>query len=169
MAHRMIVSFVTLVSFALNCSQALAQKHPVPVRTGAEKFSSRVLATGLDFPWEITWGPDGYLWVTERLGKRVTRVNPADGSKTTAVTIDEVQDEGGLLGMALHPELLHGTGNDYVYVAFTYDADPGKALDHRAKIRRYTYDRMTQKLGAPVDIIAGLPAHNDHNGGRLVY
>jgi PQQ-dependent dehydrogenase (s-GDH family) len=56
--------------------------------------------------------------------------------------------------------------NDYVYVAYTYDADPGEALDHRAKIRRYTYDPVTQKLDTPVDIITDLPAHN---AGRLVY
>jgi len=158
-----------LISFVLVHSPALAQKTPVPVKVGTEKFSSRVLAIDLDFPWEILWGPDGYLWVTERLGKRVTRVNPTDGSKTTAITIEEVQQEGGLLGMALHPELLKGTGNDYVYVAYTYDADPGEALDHRAKIRRYTYDLVTQKLGTPVDIITNLPAHKDHNAGRLVY
>jgi PQQ-dependent dehydrogenase (s-GDH family) len=166
MAYRVIGSCVFLISLVLVYSHALAQKTPVPVQAGTEKFSSRVLVTGLNFPWEILWGPDGYLWVTERMGKRVTRVNPADGSKTTAITIEEVQDEGGLLGMALHPELLKGTGNDYVYVAYTYDADPGEALDHRAKIRRYTYDPVTQKLDTPVDIITDLPAHN---AGRLVY
>ena len=28
--------------------------------------------------------------------------------------------QDGLLGLALHPELLKGTGNDYVYTAYTY-------------------------------------------------
>jgi PQQ-dependent dehydrogenase (s-GDH family) len=169
MPYQVIASCVFLISLIMAYSHALALKTPVPIRAGTEKFSSRVLATDLDFPWEILWGPDGHLWITEQLGKRVTRVNPADGSKITAITIEEVRQEGGLLGMALHPELLNGTGNDYVYVAYTYDAAPGEKLDHRAKIRRYTYDRVTQKLGAPVDIITGLPAHNDHNAGRLVY
>src|SRR4051794_14208627 len=49
---------------------------------------------------------------------------------------------GGLLGMALHPELLQGTNHDHVYLAHTY-----KAAGHlRAKIRRYTYDPGTQRL-----------------------
>jgi len=30
--------------------------------------------------------------------------------------------------MALHPDLLKGAGRDYVYVAYTYDADPGPML-----------------------------------------
>ena len=71
-----------------------------------EGFTFRVVTTGLQNPWEITWGPDQNLWVTERTGKKVTRVNPSDGTKTTMVTIDEVfQNHGqdGLLGMALHP------------------------------------------------------------------
>ena len=39
-----------------------------------ESFTSRVVTSGLESPWEITWGPDGFLWVTERVGKRVVRV-----------------------------------------------------------------------------------------------
>src|SRR4051794_12930024 len=39
----------------------------------------------------------------------------------------------GLLGMALHPKFLQGTGNDFVYVTYTYDADPGEAAIRRAK------------------------------------
>ena len=31
-----------------------------------EGFTLSVLTTGLEYPWEITWGPDGHLWVTER-------------------------------------------------------------------------------------------------------
>ncbi|CAN5212756.1 hypothetical protein BH20ACT9_BH20ACT9_08780 [soil metagenome] len=137
-----------------------------------ESFASRVLTTGLENPWEITWGPDGYLWVTEKSAGRVTRVHPTNGSKTTAVTIGEVvATEGaqdGLLGMALHPGLLKEGADQYVYLAYTYDADPAAgALDRRNKITRYTYNSETEKLRSPVDLITGLPASNDHNSGRL--
>ena len=69
----------------------------------------RVVAAGLGNPWEITWGPDGYLWVTERSAFRVTRIHPADGSKHVALTIEDAYqsvDQDGLLGLALHPDLL---------------------------------------------------------------
>jgi PQQ-dependent dehydrogenase (s-GDH family) len=137
-----------------------------------EPFAFRVVTTGLLNPWEITWGPDQNLWVTERTGKKVTRVNPADGTKTTAVTIDEVfQNHGqdGLLGMALHPGLLRNTGNDYVYVAYTYDADPGPTMNRRGKIRRYTYDAAAKVLQNPLDLITNLPAGTDHVAMRLVF
>lgn len=137
-----------------------------------ETFTFKVVTTGLQNPWEVTWGPDNNLWVTERTGKRITRVNVADGSKSTAATIDEVfQNHGqdGLLGMALHPGLLRGTGTDYVYVAYTYDADRGPQSNRRGKIRRYTYDPAAKTLGDPTDLITNLPAGTDHLAFRLAF
>ena len=49
-----------------------------------------MVASGLGNPWEVTWGPDGQLWITERTAFRVTRVNPADGTKKVALTLDDV-------------------------------------------------------------------------------
>ena len=131
-----------------------------------ESFTLSVLTTGLEYPWEITWGPDGYLWVTERTAKRVTRVNPVDGTKDVAVTITEAFQSvvhDGVLGLALHPRLLLGTGEDYVYAAFTYQEDSRPHL----KVRRFSYNPSARTLEGPVDIIAGLPAHDDHVAGRL--
>src|SRR6187200_716294 len=102
---------------------ALAQDTPDSAVTGTKQFEQTVLATGFEGPWEITWGPDGWLWVTERTGGKITRVNPADGEKKEAIKIDAVSAPGGqdgLLGMALDPGLLQGTGNDYVYASYTY-------------------------------------------------
>lgn len=137
-----------------------------------ESFTSRVLTKGLQQPWEIAFGPDGYLWVTERTGKRVTRVNPADGTTHVAITITEIYQQArqdGLLGLAFHPDLLQNKGNDYVYVAYTYDADPGVAADRRVKLRRYTYNAASQTLDHPLDLITNLPGSTDHNAGRLVF
>ncbi len=138
---------------------------------GPEHFTMRVAAGALGNPWEITWGPDGYLWVTERSAFRVTRINPADGSKHVAVTIEDAYqsiDQDGLLGLALHPDLLKGRSHDYVYVAYTHDVDPGPAVTRNLRVRRYTYDRSSQTLTAPIDVIDGLPAWDDHGGGRLL-
>src|SRR5687767_10841050 len=77
-----------------------------------DRFSLRVVTTGLAAAWQITWGPDGHLWVTEREGKRISRVNPASGSRAVAVAIPDAfqdSDHQGVLGMALHPNLLRQT------------------------------------------------------------
>ena len=39
-----------------------------PVLPFEKPFSFRVVATGLDYPWQVTWGPDSHIWVTERKG-----------------------------------------------------------------------------------------------------
>jgi len=153
-------------------SAAAAVQDPTVVMNPPERFSMRIVASGLEGPWEVAWGPDDQLWVTERTGRRVVRINPADGSRTTAATIPEVHQsvaQDGLLGLALHPELLRNTGNDFVYVAFTYDDAPGPALVRKMAIRRYRYDARTRALGDPTDLLTKLPVHDDHVGGRLAF
>ncbi|MDB5538419.1 MAG: L-sorbosone dehydrogenase [Devosia sp.] len=160
---------------------ALAQDTPASVVAGTRQFEEKVLTSGLEGPWELTWGPDDYLWVTERVGGRITRINPADGSKQVAIDIEEVSAPGGqdgLLGLALDPGLLKGTGNDYVYTAYTYVdksrggvswvADPFSPYhDLYTKLVRLTYDPATGLLSDPTELIVGLPAYNDHNSGRM--
>ena len=132
-----------------------------------QSFAKRLLVDSLSSPWEISWGPDGWLWVTERTGKRVVRIRPSDGMLRVLLQIDEVQQEGaqdGLLGMALHPQLLAGKNQDFVYVAYSYDTAAGS----RFKIRRYTYDAASDTLVMPFDLLSGLPASSDHDSGRLL-
>jgi PQQ-dependent dehydrogenase (s-GDH family) len=177
--HKLLI--ISLVTSGL----ALSQDSPDSVLRGTKQFRKSVLISGLAGPWELTWGPDNMLWVTERTGKRVTRVDPFTGKSSVAITIDEVSAPGsqdGLLGMALHPELLKGTGNNYVYVAYTYvdrskapslmvyGADEKNPYRHLyGKIVRLTYDAAGGTLSKPVDVITGLPAGNDHDAGRLKF
>lgn len=162
---------------------AYSQDGPQSVLRGTKNFQKSVVVSGLAGPWEISWGPDDMLWTTERTGKRVTRVNPSTGAKHVAIVIDEVSAPGGqdgLLGMALHPQLLKSAGNDYVYVAYTY-VDRAKGPDSRVpdernpyrylygKVVRLQYDAASGKLANPTDILTGLPAGNDHNAMRLKF
>jgi PQQ-dependent dehydrogenase (s-GDH family) len=158
-----------------------AQDGPETVIRGPKQFKKSTVITGLAGPWEITWGPDAHIWVTERTGKQISRIDPATGEKKLAATLPEVSAPGGqdgLLGMALHPELLKGTGNDYVYVFYTYvdntlPADPtvtdltSPYRNLYGKIVRLTYTASTGKLTNPQTVIAGLPAGNDHVAGRI--
>lgn len=84
------------------------------------------------------------------------------------MTTDGTQD--GLLGMALHPDLALGTGNDFVYLAYSYDADPAEEVVAREmKIVRYSYDAAEDTLTDPVDLMSGLEGSGDHNSGRLLF
>jgi PQQ-dependent dehydrogenase (s-GDH family) len=162
MAGECVVMITTLLALLAWFAPAAPQQQPAGTALGTESFDMRVVTTGLAGPWELLNGPDGWLWVTERTGKRITRVNPADGAKTVLVEIPDVLQsvqQDGLLGMAID-------GNN-VYVAMTYDADPGAAVTRRMKIRRYAYDAAAKALGQPADILDNLPAGSDHLSGRL--
>ena len=118
---------------------AFAQNPRDRHNVGPEAFTSRTVAKGLDNPWDIAWGPDDHLWITERTGFRVTRLNPATGATRVALVLDDVYQsvvQDGLLGIALHPDLLRGRGADWVFVAHTYDRDPGPGVERRIRVRR---------------------------------
>ena len=113
----------------------------------------QTLATGLAHPWEILTGPDGHLWVTEKSAGRVTRIDLADGARTTALTLPDLRHtpggQDGLLGMALDLPS--------VYLAYTDRAG--------LKVVRYTY--RSGVLRRPVALLTRLPVTNDHVSGRL--
>jgi len=149
-----------------------------PVTPMAEPFEMKVIASGLAHPHNMVLGPDGQLWLTELSGRRIVRVDPATGKLavlaevTDAVhskdaTGDDKQD--GLLGIALHPDLLKGKGRDYVYVSLTYASGEGGEFPNRTAIRRYSYDAKAGRLVAPLDILKGLPSAHDHQSARLLF
>ena len=45
-------------------SAVVATQDPAPVTNPPERFNMRVVASGLEGPWELAWGPDQHLWVT---------------------------------------------------------------------------------------------------------
>ncbi|WP_411274237.1 PQQ-dependent sugar dehydrogenase [Daejeonella sp.] len=120
----------------------------------------QVLSQNLTHPWEITWGEDNMIWMTERGGK-VSRVNPTTGVVTSIITIADVKaiGEGGLLGMALHPSF---AANPHVFVVYNYD----KAGVYMEKVVKYTFAGGT--LSSPTIILDNIPAANIHNGSRLL-
>ena len=169
----LIVATLTALTLACPAMPDVAPKPGTPVAPLPENFTMRVVATGLANPHNMVLGPDGYLWLTEQRAKRISRVNPTTGETVVAVDIaDAVHTPGtqdGVLGIALHPDLLKGKGADYVYVSMTYAAGNPEPFPNATLIRRYAYDARTQKLSSPVDVIKGLPSSHDHQSARLLF
>lgn len=124
------------------------------------ELKTRVLSTGLSHIWEIVYGPDGQLWITERGGK-ISRVNPQSGAVTLLLNVSDVvaTGEGGLLGMAINPQF---STNPWVYIVYNYNTGGG----YREKVVRYTYSGGT--LNTPLTILDMIPAAGIHNGSRLL-
>lgn len=124
------------------------------------ELSTRVVATGLNTPWEILWGYDNWLWVTEREG-RISRINPETGEIRLLATIHDVVDgsERGLMGLALHRDQNEIT---YVYAVYTYLSQGSTFV----RLQRYVYDG--EKLVEPHTLLEGIPGAGIHVGSRLL-
>lgn len=122
--------------------------------------SIRTVVTGLNFPWEIHWGPDDHIWMTERNG-RISRIVPKTGQVIPLLTISDVKatGEGGLLGMTLHPDF---NTQPFVYVVYNYDKNGA----YKEKVVRYTFQNSS--LSSPVMLLDNINAGGIHNGARLL-
>ncbi len=130
--------------------------------TAQTNLTTRTVATGLDTPWEIIWGPDNHIWVTERYG-RISRINPTTGAIIPLITIADVREsgEGGLLGMAL--DTIARNNLPDVYVAYNYQ---NASNVYREKIVKYQYNGSA--LINPIIIFDNINASTIHNGCRLL-
>lgn len=147
--HRIIAALGIVL-----CMQCCSLRAETPLDT-------RVVIDNIGIPWEILWGPDNYLWITERQG-RVSRVEPETGEATVLAVIPAVKQigEGGLLGMALHPAF---PTVPYVFLAYTYDANGAT----RVRVERYTYQPDT--LLQPLTLVENIQGSGIHNGCRLLF
>lgn len=122
-----------------------------------------IIAQNLDTPWGIVFLPDKSILVTERAGRiKLIDSNGSLEEKPVAV-IDSVIEigEGGLLGVALHPNF---SANRYIYFYYTYEGNDNKTQN---KVVRMTYiDKKFKEEKVIVDKIPGAP---NHNGGRIKF
>ncbi|HET7818699.1 MAG TPA: PQQ-dependent sugar dehydrogenase, partial [Bacteroidia bacterium] len=85
-------------------SLSLLHNLSAQVMIGTQAVDTATIIGKLHVPWEILWGPDDYIWFTERNGQ-VRRLNPVTKTSKIILKMTDVvqQSESGLLGMALHP------------------------------------------------------------------
>lgn len=118
-----------------------------------------VIAEGLTVPWEVAFLPEGGFLVTERAG-RLVRIGADGARRDFPIEGARQAGEGGLQGLALHPEF---ETNHWLYVYYTYDGDDG--LSNRVERYRFEDDRLADRT----TIIDGIPGNFYHDGGRLEF
>src|SRR5260221_11416597 len=75
MSKKVFLWLLIIPLFAMLYCKKSSNKNAPP---GSADIKDSVLVSGLNFPWEILWGPDNFIWMTERGGK-ISRVNPGTG------------------------------------------------------------------------------------------
>ena len=124
------------------------------------------IASGLNIPWEICVDSNQqYLWVTERIGT-VRRIDLATGENVVVLDYTdnvEAYGEGGMLGMALHPEF---ESNPWVYLAYCYG--PRDANNYFfERVSRFQYNG-TSLVNEEI-LVDSIGAYGNHNGSRLLF
>ncbi len=121
-------------------------------------FQIKTLASGLETPWDLSWGPKNRIWITERKGT-ISRINPVNGQVTRAGRINAIEvSESGLMGLAFHPDF---SSRPYVYVVYSYGSN-GSIKNRLVRLR---FDGVS--LGQPEILLNRIPGAPNHNGARL--
>ena len=129
----------------------------------------------LQHPFEILYGPDDSLWISEKRG-RVIKVDPLTGKKriilnipgsvkfTTSGSPVTSISQDGMMGLALHPDY---PAVDSFFIAYVYDAGAGV---RKLRIARYPVKNttITTPTGNETVIIQNIPASTDHSSGRMI-
>lgn len=118
------------------------------------------VVNGLEVPWGIAFLPGGEMLVTERPG-RVRLVQNGQLRPSPVATLNiTASGEGGLLGIASHPDFAN---NRLFYLYYTTDKN-GQPVN---RVERWQL--APDGLSAARDriIIDDIPAARFHNGGRI--
>lgn len=161
-----------------------------------EVFSRTVLSDAniLSYPWEITYGHDDSLWITESRGYKVYKMNSANGGKRMVLDLATNSTwfgntggpgtelyavntsswspwpQGGFAGLAIHPQFGDGSHN-FVYVTYVWklinNINPN-GIFYQNKLVRFTYNFISGRLESGVEMDGDLPGSKDHNSQRLI-
>lgn len=127
---------------------------------GAVPFTTEVVAKGLEVPWGLAFLPGGDVLITERPGRvRLLRQGQLVPEPVATVRIAN-SSEGGLLGIAAHPEF---ASNRLFYLYVTTDAG-GKT---RNRVERWVLAEDHASATLDRVILDDIPSAAYHDGGRL--
>src|SRR5215212_9337833 len=166
-------SFPLIAILLLTSYIALSQGEPFSLSVINTKPTGTTNDYRLAHPFEILYGRDNYLYITEKVG-RVLRVDPSTGLRQIildyrANTYLNITRDGsgaatgigqdGMMGMALHPNFGLGTGQDSIFIAYTRSAG-------NLRISRFKYNGgASPSLTNETILVQGIPANNDHSSG----
>ncbi len=135
------------------------QRNTTPSRSSVNIPQITTLVEGLDTPWAIAFLPDKSMLITERPG-RIVHMN-IEGTLLSTITINRVKEigEGGLMGIAIHPEFIK---NRFIYLVYTYEGNDNKTQNRIVRAKYQNGVLSDEKI-----IISDIPGAPNHNGGRI--
>mgnify|MGYP003668221048 CR=1 FL=1 len=147
----------------------------------SQTFIRSELPTSLATPWEITYSPHGFLWVTEKEGK-VSRIDPTNGEKEVVYTAPDyfggsplenslfcpnLVIGNGTLGLALDPDFADES-TSFIYFLYSYNSGTEEAPDTKFRLKRLTWNAVATEVVGDTNIVNEITTGFDHWGGRLM-
>ena len=132
-------------------------KQPKIEETTKMQENIKVIAENLNIPWEVVFLTDGEILITERPGNLLLI------KKKQKISIESVKSigEGGLLGIAVHPDF---ENNQYIYLYYTYSSNGDDTLN---RVVRFKFE--DDKLINETVLVDAIPGAVNHNGGRIKF
>jgi glucose/arabinose dehydrogenase len=156
-------SSISQIALALLLPMGCGGRAESVIRTpgGGAPVTAETVASGLEVPWDLSFAPDGRIFVTERPGRiRVVQGGHLQAEPWASLPVS-AQGEAGLTAIALPPDF---AATHQVYVLGTFTA-AGGGLENRVV-------RLTERDGRGADptiIVDHLPSESLHAGSALEF
>lgn len=157
----LILSLFCLIA----CSPSTKNKEKESKKTLEVSF--KVLAQDLTVPWEILWGNDQVLWMTNHHPNAIVRLDPKTillEKYTVEDTALNAKEELIIMGLEQHPNFPQ---EPFFYVSYGYiqTKKPGTLV---LTCKKYRVDQENKELVDPQTFVDGIVVENSMlPGGRL--
>ncbi len=157
----LILTFNTVIYAEIEVGSVPQNANDV-LKTEVEGVTVKSWVTNLEIPWQLVFLPDSNrALVTERTGSIRLIEDGVLQEEPYAVPSVAAEGEGGLMGLAHHPEF---PNKPYIYAMYTYRDQKSKLYN---KIVRFTDQG---DIGTDEEIILDkIPGGTVHNGGRIAF
>lgn len=130
---------------------------------GSTEVNVSILNDDMDIPWDVSWGPDHMLWITD--GPHIKRMNPKTGEFNIIWTSPRRllgMPSGNGLGFTFHPDFLN---NGEVFLAL----DTGIYYQHNSyiEVTKLTYSFKKDTLLNP-EVLFSYSTSGEHCGARMI-
>ncbi|MDM1047895.1 PQQ-dependent sugar dehydrogenase [Sphingobacterium hotanense] len=145
------------------CNGSQKERFSQPVEENIQLDSTilavSIVADSLVVPWELVWGPDNWIWVSEERG-HITKINPRTGDKKIVFRLPIGNRPEGAQAMLVHPDQ-----KNFPYLYVHYKKIKEDSVRYNI-LERYTIEGDT--LINP-KVLLEFKAGRSHSGSRLAF
>lgn len=157
-------SSIILIFLFISCFQIVGQK-PQTIEDvyipDPDNVKVEIWIDKLEIPWSLVFLPDGRALVSERPG-RIRLIENGKLIPEPYMRLDVKHiGEGGLMGLAVHPDFPQ---KPYIYAMYTYETKDGKIFNRVIRIKDNGRNGVFDKV-----IIDSILGARFHNGGRIKF